>query len=207
MSNVNAVIFDAFGTLLKTQGGRHPYRELIKLGRFNGRRPQQDDIHRILCNPWTLRQTAQALGINATEHEIQLLEKVLEEETASINPFEDADEALTILIEHGFKVAVCSNLAAPYGSAIYRYFPALDAYALSYELGAVKPSPAMYKHCLEVLGTSAASTSMIGDSLSCDCDGPKSVGITGHYLDRLNPDGTGFSDLITFAHHVTKKKY
>ncbi|QOZ97711.1 hypothetical protein Pstu14405_21390 [Stutzerimonas stutzeri] len=40
---VKAVIFDAFGTLLRIQDGRHPYRQLLTIGRANGRRPRPDD--------------------------------------------------------------------------------------------------------------------------------------------------------------------
>ncbi|WPP46949.1 hypothetical protein [Pseudomonas sp. AN-1] len=58
-----AVIFDAFGMLLKIQAGQHPYRRQSKLGIAQGRRPQADDIRRILTNPWGIREAAQAFGI------------------------------------------------------------------------------------------------------------------------------------------------
>lgn len=39
----SAIIFDLFGTLVNFGVHRHPYRQLLKLGRKNGRKPQADD--------------------------------------------------------------------------------------------------------------------------------------------------------------------
>lgn len=63
MTRVRAVIFDAFGTLLKIQGGRHPYRQLLQIGRAQGRRPRQDDAELIMSLDLSFAQIAARLGI------------------------------------------------------------------------------------------------------------------------------------------------
>lgn len=101
------------------------------------------------------------------------------------------------------RVGVCSNLAAPYGAALKRLFPTLDAYALSYEIGALKPDPVMYRSACDLLGVGIGERfgderiAMVGDSLRSDCHGPRAVGINGMHLDR---SGAGrITNLIDFA--------
>jgi hypothetical protein len=61
------VIFYAFGTQLEIKRGQHPYRQLMQVGTSQGRRPQLDDSRQIMCNPWGLRETASAFGIEVQE--------------------------------------------------------------------------------------------------------------------------------------------
>jgi HAD superfamily hydrolase (TIGR01549 family) len=194
------VIFDAFGTLLQIRAGKHPFLQLIRHGRTCGRRPQSDDIRRIMCSRWTLRDTAEAVGIPVPELNMLKLEAVLREEVDAIEPYPEAQEAVELLRSNGFAVSVCSNLGLPYGDAIRRWFPALDAYALSYEFGAMKPDPNIYEYCCTTMGTHPLMTSMIGDSQQCDRDGPSSIGVRGYYLDRDRRNSpVGFADLLSFA--------
>jgi len=44
---------------------------------------------------------------------------------------------------------------------------------------------------------------MVGDSLRCDCHGPREVGITGIHLDRTG--GGRINDLKGFAQHVLRE--
>jgi FMN phosphatase YigB (HAD superfamily) len=44
---------------------------------------------------------------------------------------------------------------------------------------------------------------MVGDSLRCDCHGPREVGITGIHLDRSKYGG--INDLMVFASHVLRE--
>ncbi|MOA01914.1 Phosphoglycolate phosphatase [compost metagenome] len=195
---IRAVIFDAFGTLLKMQAGRHPYRRLIKLGIAQGRRPQADDIRRIMCNPWGLRDTAQAFGIEAPETTMLELEESLKAEVEGIEAYPDALEAVELLMSRGVAIGVCSNLGMPYGEAVRRHFPALNAYTFSYAVGAMKPEQAIYEACCADLAHMPSAILMIGDSFQCDCEGPKAAGIPGYYLDRTCGLGD-FPDLMTFA--------
>ena len=193
-----AVIFDAFGTLLKIHEGRHPYRRLIKAGMAQGRRPQPDDARRIMTHPWGLRETAQAFGIGASEVFMAELEELLAAEIERIEPLPDAVDAVGMLQSAGVLVAVCSNLAMPYAPAIQRHFPTLDVSALSFEVGALKPDREIYAACCDRLKTPPGNILMVGDSRLCDCVGPGTIGIRGHHLDRSNGQGD-FQNLVQFA--------
>jgi HAD superfamily hydrolase (TIGR01549 family) len=192
------VIFDAFGTLLEIKKGVHPYRSLLRIGMGQGRRPKPDDSRQIMCSRWGLRETADHFHIKVPEAEMAQLEQSLQDEVEGIAAYSDAVEAVDLLISKGIKVAVCSNLAQPYGQAVRRCFPAMDAYVFSYEVGALKPDPAIYSACCEALGYTPAEAVMIGDSQSCDRDGPRDFGIQGFYLDRENGQGD-FAELESFA--------
>ncbi|WP_037009638.1 HAD family hydrolase [Pseudomonas sp. RL] len=200
-----AVIFDAFGTLLKIHEGSRPYRRLIKAGMAQGRRPQADDGRRIMTHPWGLRETAQAFGIELSGALQLELEDLLASEVASIEPFPDALEAVELLQSAGLAIAVCSNLAMPYAPALQRHFPTLDVSVLSFEVGAVKPDPEIYAACCDRLKTPPGNVLMVGDSRPCDCVGPEAIGIRGHHLDRLNGQGD-YRDLVQFARQALRRR-
>ncbi|MDH1557044.1 HAD family hydrolase [Stutzerimonas stutzeri] len=205
MNEVRAVIFDAYGTLLKIQGGRHPYRRLLRLGQANGRRPRPDDAHILMQEPLTLTQAADRLGIRATQGELADLEQLLADEVAEIEPYDDGLEAVALLQREGIRVGVCSNLAYPYRDAILMHYPTLDAYAFSCELGVIKPDAGIYNATCELLGALPDLTLMIGDSRRCDRDGPREMGIKGYFLDRSEGSGD-YRELVSFAQDVCETR-
>lgn len=208
-----AVIFDAFGTILKVQAGVHPYRSLLREGVQRGRRPRADDALRIMTFNGSLSECAEHLEVPIRQHRLEEIEAALEQEVAAIEAFPDALAAIALLQQHQLKVGVCSNLAQPYRKAVKRHFPELDAYTFSFEVGAVKADPLIYDSACESLGVGLNSLSpisdrrrvvMIGDSLRCDCHGPQAVGIRGVHLDR-SPGGQ-ISDLMDFAKRVIDER-
>lgn len=198
-----AVIFDAFGTLLKIQGGRHPYRRLLRIGQANGRRPRPDDAHVLMQEPLTLTQAADRLGIRVKLDELAELEQLLAAEVAGIEPYADGLEAVALLHREGIRIGVCSNLAYPYREAILRHYPTMDAYAFSCELGVIKPDAGIYNATCELLGALPDLTLMIGDSRRCDRDGPREMGIKGYFLDRSEGSGD-YRELVSFAQDVLR---
>jgi HAD superfamily hydrolase (TIGR01549 family) len=205
-----AVVFDAFGTILKIQDGVHPYRQLLREGVKQGRRPRPDDAVRIMTFDGSLSACADALEIQIKPQRLAEIEAALEEEIAGIEAFEDALEAVELLHMHHLPLGVCSNLAQPYAQAITRHFPMLDAYTFSFEVGAVKPEPQIYESASKALGIDLADDEdsrriiMIGDSLRCDCHGPRSMGMTGIHLER-SPPGR-IANLVDFASLVVAQK-
>ncbi|KPB97073.1 Haloacid dehalogenase-like family hydrolase [Pseudomonas amygdali pv. lachrymans] len=153
-----------------------------------------------------LAEAAELLQITVRPERLAQIQDALDREVHSIEAYTDALEAIRTLQAKQVRVAVCSNLAAPYGAALKRLFPALDAYALSYEIGALKPDPVMYRTACSLLGVTIgdrfgeARVAMVGDSLRCDCLGARAVGINGLHLDRSGAgkitDLTHFSSLI-----------
>jgi HAD superfamily hydrolase (TIGR01509 family) len=81
-------------------------------------------------------------------------------------PYPDTEPTLRTLHDAGIKVAVVSNI----GFDIRRHFaawgmePLIDAYALSYEVGRVKPDPAIFLRACGMLGADPERTLMVGDT-------------------------------------------
>ncbi len=198
---IQAVIFDAFGTLLKIQHGTHPYRQLMKIGKANGWRPRPDDASVLMKYPITLTQAAARLGITASREQLTTLEALLADEVASVEAYPDGLEAVKLLQKQGIRVGVCSNLAFPYRQTVLRCYPTLDAYAFSCDLGVMKPEPAIYSWVCDQLRASPTASWMVGDSQRCDRDGPTAVGIRGFFVDRISNTGD-CPELVTFAHNV-----
>ncbi|PBK49099.1 HAD family hydrolase [Pseudomonas syringae pv. actinidiae] len=197
---IKGVIFDAFGTLLQIQQATHPFRQLLKLGIIQGRKTQANDIRVLMTTNLNLKAAARHLGIALQPHQIKEIHDALSAEIQSIEPYQDGLEAIRLLRESGVKVAVCSNLAKPYGSAVEVLLPDLDGYGLSFEVGAMKPEKAIYEATVDQMSLHLEDCVMIGDSQRCDRDGPTAFGIKGFYLGR---DGQGdFEDLMGFARHV-----
>ncbi|RMV34628.1 hypothetical protein ALP12_200499 [Pseudomonas savastanoi pv. phaseolicola] len=201
--NYRAVLVDAFGTIVRIRSATHPYRSLLKEGLRGGRYPKPSDVKTLMTFDGDLAQAAELLQITVRPERLAQIQYALDREVHSIEAFPDALEAIRMLQAQQVRVGVCSNLAAPYGAAIKRLFPTLDAYALSYELGALKPDPAMYRSACKLLGVGIGERfgderiAMVGDSLRCDCHGPRAVGINGLHLDR---SGAGrITNLMDFA--------
>ncbi|MFG0528977.1 HAD family hydrolase [Pseudomonas sp. yb_2] len=204
---ITAVIFDAFGTTLRITAPSHPYRQLLREGARHGRRPSPGDAHKLMTLNAGIREAADLLGIQVAAMRMAEIESALQREIESIEVLQDAYDAITLLREHGIATAACSNLAAPYGPAVKRLLPDLNAYSFSYELGVTKPDPVIYRAVCRDLGVvpghlfgDSAQVAMMGDSPRCDRDGPRAVGIKGFHLDR---SGTGaIRNLVQFAELV-----
>ncbi|KHK66452.1 HAD family hydrolase [Pseudomonas frederiksbergensis] len=209
---ISAVVFDAFGTVLNLQTKLHPFRQLLKEGIKAGRRASPSDVRVLMSTPWSLEEAADQLGIRVSPARLQELEADLNREVASITPFQDGIEAVALLRAEGVRVGICSNLCQPYGAAVLQAFPKLDGYAFSYQVGAMKPDAVIYQSICNALqvtpghlfGDQHDQIAMVGDSLKCDQDGPKAVGMLGFHLDR---SGRGaVRDLVQFAQLVIESR-
>ncbi|UQY32991.1 HAD family hydrolase [Pseudomonas fulva] len=202
---VAAVVFDAFGTLLWRHSKLNPYRELLREGALQGRKPRADDVRRIMALDCDLAEIASLLGIELSADRQYELQSLIEADLSGIRVYPDAQAAIDLLQRHGIVAGVCSNLAQPYGSAIRSLFPNLDAYAHSYELGFLKPDPEIYAWLRNALASKLSGGRveqiwMIGDSLRCDRNGARAAGFMGYQLHR---GGFGeFTDLHMFAEFV-----
>ncbi len=127
-----AVVFDAFGTLIRHGGIQHnPYHCLL-----NGR--DMDPASRL---PFLTRNVpaatfADELGLL---HVMPVFRFELDEELAGLRLFDEVPTAMTKVRAAGLRLAVCSNLAFEYGVAVRQLLPDFDAHILSFEEGAVKP--------------------------------------------------------------------
>lgn len=120
--------------------------------------------------------------------------------------YNDAVEALQLLKAEGMVTGGCSNQAARYGPVLRHLLSDMDGFALSYEVGVMKPHERIYREICHQLGIRLGSdltalgdkVVMVGDSLQCDRIGPRAVGICGHYLDRAWAGS--LSDLVPEPH-------
>lgn len=202
------VIFDVFGTLIHIHEKRNPHLQLLRYGRRQGVSPRTEHLHMFMTRELDWEEAAHALGIRAGYVKLHSLNRLLEEELASMTLYPDALQAIAMLREGGVKIGLCSNLASGYGPTVRQLLPGLDAYGFSYEIGAMKPNPIIYQSVCRDQGVQPGQqlwgdrVVMIGDSIKCDRDGAKAAGLAGYHLNRM---GKGdFSNLIEFAEAVLK---
>lgn len=87
--------------------------------------------------------------------------------------YEDALPVLRELKKRGIRTVVLSNAGLDIHPLLDRTGAAelLDGVILSYEVGLVKPDPAIFAYALELLGTAGGQTLMVGDSARDDVGG------------------------------------
>ncbi|WP_116381137.1 HAD family hydrolase [Cupriavidus taiwanensis] len=175
---IGAVIFDAFDTLCEIQNPRHPFAEIVRAG---GRR--LDARVALMTRPVSIRQAVESFGF--TDIDVAELELRLEIELASIRLFDDAIPTLMALRRRGIRLAIASNLAAPYAPPLLKLLPMqLDVYAWSFDVGYLKPQVEIFEWATSKLGVPAAATLMVGDTYKADYLGAMNAGLQARHLVR-----------------------
>lgn len=207
--NIRGVIFDVYGTLAEIRNKTAPYRKLLELGEAQGRPRQAADAELIMSRPLGLSEAATNLGIELNETERLHLEALLAAEIESIELFDDVVSCLQQLQQSGLKLALCSNLAAPYAQPIADSLPiSLDAYTWSFSTGAIKPTASIYLHTCKALGLSPQEVVMVGDTYDADVAGPINAGLQAIWLRRNNaPSDEWISNLNQVLARISGEKY
>lgn len=96
---------------------------------------------------------------------------------AEWTPYPDAEAAFKGLAAKGVKIGVLSNIAFDIRPAFTGYNLAgyVDEFVLSFEEGAIKPDPAIFRTLLDRLGVAPENALMVGDSAEAD-GGAKALG-------------------------------
>ncbi len=187
--NIKAICFDAFGTLVEITQKRRPFRHLPDI-----LTPEQvvDIKNRIMREPismWDLAtqnpSPAQTQAKTQTKMQAkQTFEQELAIELASIRLRPHINDLWFYLKEQGYKIAICSNLAHPYGAPLIAALPQNpDALILSYQTGYIKPEPEIYKLVCDKLALSASNILFTGDTKSADVIGPREFGMEAELID------------------------
>jgi HAD superfamily hydrolase (TIGR01509 family) len=191
---VDAVLFDFHGTLAQVEDpvlwvlaaaaacGRELDRakatmladRLVMAGRAGGPVPSRVPLH--LAEHWADRDLyphshrAAYQGLASTvPTDVEGLADALYERILGPDgwlPYPDTEPTLRTLHRAGIKVGVVSNI----GFDIRPHFAAwglaelVDAFALSFELGRVKPDPAIFLRACGMLGADPEHTLMVGDT-------------------------------------------
>ncbi|WP_104473522.1 HAD family hydrolase [Acinetobacter indicus] len=181
------VVFDAFGTLVKIGISRSPYRKLMKWLKDNGRKPSTKDASIIMSNPVDIAQLAMLFGEKIPTQLLHEINDDLLFELSTIELYKDTTSTLQILKEHGFKIALCSNVAMPYGEQLKRLLPnVFDALFLSYEIGAIKPEENIYEVIKTHFSCEMSEILFIGDHPVLDVEKPISLGMDARLIQRHN---------------------
>jgi HAD superfamily hydrolase (TIGR01509 family) len=93
--------------------------------------------------------------------------------TAQWRAFDDTAPVLRDLKSRGVRIAVLSNIGIDIRACLAQngLDALVDQVTLSYEVGLVKPDPAIFAHVLKALGATGETTLMVGDSARVDVGG------------------------------------
>ncbi len=111
--------------------------------------------------------------------EPELATALYDELPHAIQPFDEALTVLQQLTKEGVLLGVVSNIGFDVRPILDRanILNLLQVVVLSYEVGLIKPDPAIFQHALESLDVSAQRTLMVGDSWNDD-GGAAQLGIS-----------------------------
>jgi len=185
LSSVQAVLFDAYGTLIEIAAKCGPFRQLLHIGAQQGRPVTPSDAVTLMTVPLGLRDAAERLGIQLTTEQAAQLDADLRTEIASIRLFPETLATLQQLKLRGYRLGLCSNLAADYAAPITALLAShLDVYVWSFDAGAIKPDPQIYAHSCRALACRPDQILMVGDTYAADVAGPRAYGMQALQLDR-----------------------
>ncbi|MBD0862015.1 HAD family hydrolase [Gordonia sp. zg691] len=143
-----------------------------------------------------------AAGMSNADQANSLYDRVLAPE--SWVPFADTVEVLTRLSEAGVPIGIVSNIAFDLRKvlALHGVEDLVGAYALSYEVGAIKPDPRIFHAALDPLGVPADEVLMVGDSETAD-GGARALGCSFALVHDVPPAQrpTALLDAVT-AHGI-----
>jgi HAD superfamily hydrolase (TIGR01509 family) len=172
MTEIQAVCFDAFGTLVEITDKREPFRTLLR-GGVKGITAKE-----VLTKPLNLREVAAEVRHELGEGGLAELEADLQAECASVRLRPGIAEIWRNLRDRSPRIAVCSNLALPYGPPLLAALPDTpDAVILSYEVGLAKPDLAIFRLVCDRLRLQPVEILFVGDTPSADVEGPRAIGI------------------------------
>ena len=89
------VIFDLFGTLVKYGVMHHPFTQMLKWARENGRRPEPDDARRLMTADGKLTELVAILGISAPDWLLEQTQLQTQDELASLTLYDDVASILS----------------------------------------------------------------------------------------------------------------
>ncbi len=201
-ARTKAVIFDLYGTLLRLPVAPLVLVDLLRNVDACSLRAAIDELMRVDLP--TLSDMCRHFGVSRPA-DFAELERALAMEVEQVEPFVEAIEVLERVAGMGLRVGVISNLATPFklpftACGLDRL---VDVTVFSTDCGLLKPDPCIYELALERLAVRSSEVVMVGDSLRCDVEGPRSVGIRGLHLVRSRSSGgTTLSSLHGLFDHL-----
>lgn len=125
------------------------------------------------------------LDINPPPELLEQFHTDVGEELESLTLFDDVETTLNRLAGAGVRLAVCSNLAQPYGAVVDRLLSQFDLIrCLSYQVGSIKPDEEIYRWLVRESGVPKEEVVFVGDNFVADYDGPSHFGFQAFHLVR-----------------------
>ena len=180
---IEAVCFDAFGTLIEITD---PQQAFVPLFRTLSADKRRELKHRLMREAQAVDDWPMLLGAEVDPITMLDVSARVMAEVYSVAMRPGMADIWTRLRGQGLKLAVCSNLASPYGTVIRHTVPDYpDVEVLSYKVGAIKPEPAIYARVIEGLKVEPARVLFVGDTVKADIEGPCAAGMKALHVEEL----------------------
>lgn len=171
MAPIEAIAFDAFGTLVDITDKRRPFRSLV------AGEPSNSLLQHALKYPTSLKELSQQLSSPISGERLAELEADLSAELKSVRLRPGMDLVWQVVKRAGLQTAICSNLAEPYEKPLIRQLPDMpDVSVLSFQTRLIKPQPEIYHLVCNQLGLEPRQVLFVGDALQADVIGPAAIG-------------------------------
>lgn len=114
--------------------------------------------------------------------------------------YDDTLPVLTALLRAGVRTALVSNTGLDPRAALKAMgvLPLLDAVTLSFEVGLIKPGPAIFQHALDQLDVRAEDALMVGDTWDQD-GGAAALGVRTLILPQTSHPARGLDAVLALA--------
>lgn len=180
---IEAVCFDAFGTLVEITDKRQAFVPLFRALSADKRCELK---HRLMRETQAVDDWPELLGVEVDDMtRLDVMARVTAE-VCSVAMRPGMANIWNGLRGQGLKLALCSNLASPYGTVIRHILPDVpDVEVLSFKVGAIKPEPAIYAHVLDGLQIDPEKVLFVGDTARADIEGPQAAGMKAVHVDEL----------------------
>jgi HAD superfamily hydrolase (TIGR01493 family) len=186
LSDIDMIVFDAFGTLIEITERRRPVAHLKR--RMS---PERASRFRLLAmtTKMSLSEIDAELQGGATVADLVVAQTAIAHEIASVRI---RPGVLEVIARLPVPYALCSNLSVDYVAALARFpeitpmFRILSCYA-----GCMKPDPEIYDLVIRSAGVPAGRILFTGDTLAADIEGPLLAGMRAMHIDDLIAALTG----------------
>ncbi len=195
IQDIDAVAFDAYGTLCRVTRPHNPLRLLFQRLGLAGRELGHEVMTLNLDLPELARRYSPSRMI-----ELDDLQRLLRDELDSVRLYPETAEVLQNLRRKGYRLAVISNLAKPYAEPVKRLLEQyIDEFVWSFEAASAKPDRAIFATLCRRLRCLPMRVLMVGDSWEADMMGASQFGMPSVLIDRQqenDPDLGGISTLL-----------
>ena len=201
---MKAVVFDFYGTLAEATNDGPTWEEVFAEHGYELSQPALNRLwnagvdglehdehshsrdHYVAWQQSRLREVLEESGVPDGDDDL-LFSRIMEFfGHERLHAYDDSCDVLTTLRSRGFATAICSNWDWDLHEAIAAVglTGTADHVVSSAWVGARKPHPRIYRHTLDLLAIDPADALFVGDTWSCDVDGPEAMGMRSYYIRR-----------------------